>query len=855
MSNKQPKKNGRGYESRLSLEMVNLINETKSDIEKEYPSLYLTGHLFFMTALDIEGCFLYEALTTALSKNDIEWIHDELQKEVESETLSVVKPGSTISYSEDFIKLLTNANIESKTLKHKTITSDHVLLAFLHDDSNKDDALYEILLKKGITYDKAKNAVKDLEKKIAENVDDNEQAATSIEPINMLQNFISSISDNKAVTYTIGLDMGGGDDSTFTSFNIGSPYGNDDKVSKKKKNEGIEFCYELVALSKKDSEKFIGKKEIVDSIVNTMARKKQSNVVLVGESGVGKTALIKHMAKSIANNELSEFFAKKIYRIDFSEIVAGTQFRGVFETKVKNLVEEMENQKDAIAFIDNMQDILASDSRGDDISGVLSSILNNESLKLIIAITKKGYKTLMDKYKSIAKKFQRIDLEPSTIDETVKILSGLKGEYEKYHNVKYPKDFAVTFTALASRYLNDKCLPISAINLMDETGASKKMTILRTLSPVKKELSELEKKVKKEYGKNKIEDLNSSIDDKRTALAKQTKELEKAVITEEDIFKTVSKMSGIPTSKITLSEKKTLKSMDDSVRQVVIGQDEAIEKMCRIIKRSKMGLAPDNKPIGSFLCIGGTGCGKTLIAKTIAKEVFGDEKYLVRFDMSEYSDETSVNKLIGSSAGYVGYSEGGLLTEAVKNRKYAVVLFDEIEKANEKVFNLFLQVLDEGCLTDNVGEKVDFKNTIIIMTSNVGVKDATLNAGIGFNVDNKKNRKNIIEKSLRTKFAPEFLNRLNDIIYFNDLTDDNLKTIIRLETDKLIERLRKINLNGKYGNKTVDFIFEAIKGQKEYGARPITRAIQDNIENKITDMLLDDDYEKNYIFDFDKLIN
>ena len=296
-------------------------------------------------------------------------------------------------------------------------------------------------------------------------------------------------------------------------------------------------------------------------------------------------------------------------------------------------------------------------------------------------------------------------------------------------------------------------------------------------------------------------------------------------------------MSNIPIAKISLSEKIALKNIDDSVKKVVIGQDEAIEKICKIIKRNKMGLAPDNKPIGSFLCVGGTGCGKTLMAKTIAKEVFGDEKYLVRFDMSEYSDETSVNKLIGSSAGYVGYTEGGLLTEAVKNQKYAVVL------------------LDEGCLTDNMGDRVDFKNTIIIMTSNVGVKDATLNNGIGFNVDNAQNRKNIIEKSLKSKFAPEFLNRLNDVIYFNDLTDDNLKDIIKLEINKLIGRLHKINFDGKYGDKTIDFIYEVIKQQKEYGARPIARAIQDNVENKITDLLLDNDYEKKYIFDFDKIIN
>lgn len=446
-------------------------------------------------------------------------------------------------------------------------------------------------------------------------------------------------------------------------------------------------------------------------------------------------------------------------------------------------------------------------------------------------------------------------MEQPQKNETVSILQGLKADYEKYHNVTYPKDVAETCTILAMRYLNDRCLPISAINLMDEVGAAKKLSLLKGRKPIEKELSTLTKKEKTKYSETNIEQLKKDIESKRDELAKYNASMEKAKIEEEDIFNTVSKMSNIPIAKISLSEKIALKNIDDSVKKVVIGQDEAIEKICKIIKRNKMGLAPDNKPIGSFLCVGGTGCGKTLMAKTIAKEVFGDEKYLVRFDMSEYSDETSVNKLIGSSAGYVGYTEGGLLTEAVKNQKYAVVLFDEIEKANDKVFNLFLQVLDEGCLTDNMGDRVDFKNTIIIMTSNVGVKDATLNNGIGFNVDNAQNRKNIIEKSLKSKFAPEFLNRLNDVIYFNDLTDDNLKDIIKLEINKLIGRLHKINFDGKYGDKTVDFIYEVIKQQKEYGARPIARAIQDNVENKITDLLLDNDYEKKYIFDFDKIIN
>ena len=855
MGNKQPKK--KNSKEKLSLEMLNLIEETEKDIMKEYPSLHITEHLFFLTALDIEGCFLYEALAQSMSRKEIERVHDQLKAIVETETLNAVKPKNAYTFSDDFSHLLDLASNESILAEEETITSDHLLLAFIKDKKYENDGFREILKKADITYDMVKEGSKEIAKKL-EAEDDVAMTAsygdTFQQLSDVIQNLVSNNNSDNVITYTIGLN---GENGSMIPLNGEDTmnYLSGGNSHRKKKKDEIDFCSEMVSLSKKSNDRFVGGDKIIDSIISTMAKKKESNVVLVGESGVGKTALIHHIAKCIANDDLPEFFAKRIYNINFPEMMSGTQFRGVFEGRIKTLVDELEKQKDSIAFIDNIQDLIVSDSRSDDFSGVVSGILNNENIKLIITTTPKGYKTLSDKYKSISKKFQKIVMEQPQKNETVSILQGLKADYEKYHNVTYPKDVAETCTILAMRYLNDRCLPISAINLMDEVGAAKKLSLLKGRKPIEKELSTLTKKEKTKYSETNIEQLKKDIESKRDELAKYNASMEKAKIEEEDIFNTVSKMSNIPIAKISLSEKITLKNIDDSVKKVVIGQDEAIEKICKIIKRNKMGLAPDNKPIGSFLCVGGTGCGKTLMAKTIAKEVFGDEKYLVRFDMSEYSDETSVNKLIGSSAGYVGYTEGGLLTEAVKNQKYAVVLFDEIEKANDKVFNLFLQVLDEGCLTDNMGDRVDFKNTIIIMTSNVGVKDATLNNGIGFNVDNAQNRKNIIEKSLKSKFAPEFLNRLNDVIYFNDLTDDNLKDIIKLEINKLIGRLHKINFDGKYGDKTIDFIYEVIKQQKEYGARPIARAIQDNVENKITDLLLDNDYGKKYIFDFDKIIN
>lgn len=840
MSNRQPKKKGNTYEDRLSLEMKNIIKEAKMGIKNEFPSLYLTEHLFFLTALDIEGSFLYEALATFLKEKDIMWLYDKLQEIIDKEILSVVKPGIEISYSDGFTQLLNDANAESKNLKCDSITSDHMLLAYLNRTDDNDEFL-KILAKKKVTFEKVKKASISIDEKLEGNTSNIEEHFS-----NFLRGIIGG-TNNNVISCTIGVD---GMDGTFNPISAFS-----EQTEAQKKNDGsIDFCEELVSISKKTNNTFIGRDEIIDTIVNTMAKKNQSNVILVGENGVGKTTIIKSIAKRISNGEMPEFFAKKIYSINASEIMAGTQFRGVFETRVNSLINGLEKEKDAIAFIDNVQDIVTSDMRSDEASGLINGLLNNDNISIIMAITPKGYKSLSDRYKSAVKKMQKINVEPSSIEDTIKILQGLKGDYEKYHEVRYTNNFAEICTKLSFRYLNDKFLPSSAINLMDEIGATVRTNVLRGQKNEMMELKVLERKLKSRYSENNAEELKQEIEKKKDEIAQYSNKFKNIPITEDDIFNTISKMSNIPISKISLSEKTVLKNIDASVRNVVIGQNEAIEKICRIIKRSKIGLSPSNKPIGSFLCVGNTGCGKTLMAKTIAKEVFGDEKYLVRFDMSEYSDETAVNKLIGSSAGYVGYSEGGLLTEAVKNKKYAVVLIDEIEKANDKIFNLFLQVLDEGFLTDNMGEKVDFKNTIIIMTSNIGVKEASISKGIGFTVDNVQNRKTTIEKALKNKFAPEFLNRLNDIIYFNDLTDDNIKEIIGLELNKLIGRLKNIKYDGVYGVKTVDPIFERVRKEKEFGARPIARAIQDMIENKITDMLLEKDYENNYKFNFDEIV-
>ena len=403
---------------------------------------------------------------------------------------------------------------------------------------------------------------------------------------------------------------------------------------------------------------------------------------------------------------------------------------------------------------------------------------------------------------------------------------------------------------MCNRYITEKQLPASAFDIIDELGSYKKLNCLDniTAKDILQQIHDLEV-VKDGYIKKDMmddaNDITNKINQFRDKLAKLQANINKRgaqTITMDDLYHVISEHTHIPINKISTSEKEELKHVSDTLKNVVVGQDEAIEIISRAIKRNKIGLSDSSRCRLSIMAIGPTGCGKTLIAKTLAKEIFGDEKYLVRFDMSEYADETSVNKLIGASAGYVGYTEGGLLTEAIKNKKYCVLLIDEIEKAHDKVYNLFLQILDEGFLTDNTGYKVDFRNTIIIMTSNVGAKKAANTKNIGFSSDDSQTKEDVLKKELKNKFPPEFLNRLDDIIFFNPLTDDNLKDIIKIELGYLQKRVDGIHYELKYTDDVVDVLFNAISGEKEYGARPIHRAIRDKIENKLTDMLIEEDY-------------
>ena len=490
-----------------------------------------------------------------------------------------------------------------------------------------------------------------------------------------------------------------------------------------------------------------------------------------------------------------------------------------------------------------------------DLSDVIGRILTEGDVRVIGTIPFKDYRNGIENNSALSTKLQKIIVEPSSKEETFEILKSNKGYYENFHHVKFDDACLLKAVKLAKRYITNNSLPDSAIDVIDLTGASISLNNEQSIS-----LKALKEKLKS-FDTEKKNAMNSGNFEKLDEIAKKESQLQKDIsdmkkiidndestwikVTEDDIADTVSAITTIPVSKLSDSNKTTILHIDEILKKDVIGQDEAINDISKAIKRSRAGFSDNNRCI-SLMLIGKSGVGKTLIAKKLAENVFGDEKALVRFDMSEYQDKTSVNKLLGSSAGYVGYENGGLLTEAVKNKPYCVLLFDEIEKADESIYNVFLQLFDEGRLTDNNGTTVNFKNVIVIMTSNVGAKQASeLGNGVGFQSNEEENKKAIIEKSLKNKFNPEFLNRIDKIIHFNSLTDENIKAITALELDKLTNRVKENGVNLTYNSDVVDYVFKKAIREKEYGARPVMRIIQDNISDKIVDMVLESDNNQN----------
>lgn len=601
-------------------------------------------------------------------------------------------------------------------------------------------------------------------------------------------------------------------------------------------------------------DKLIGRDDILNNIIKVLSRRKKNNVILVGKPGVGKTSIGYKLAEMIDDGNVPEILnGKQVIMLDIMALLSGTHLRGMFEERVDGLFKELKNNPNYILFIDDMQNVIKNGSkdRDGDLSDVIGKILSEGDVRVIGTISFKNYRNGIENNSALSTKLQKIIVEPSTKEETFEILKHNKSYYENFHHVKFNDEILHKTITLAKRYITNNNLPDSAIDVIDLTGASISLNNRqeKTIKKIKEKLSDMNEEKIKAMNKGDFEKLDE-ISKKESKLNKELSDIKTEInndestwieATEDNIAETVSTMTNIPISKLKASEKDTILHISDILKNDVIGQDEAIEEISKAIKRARAGFSDKSKVMATFLYIGGSGVGKTLISKKLAEHIFGSEDCLVRFDMSEYQDKTSVNKLIGSSAGYVGYENGGLLTEAIKNKPYCVLLFDEIEKADESIYNLFLQLFDEGRLTDNNGTTVNFKNVIVIMTSNIGVKKANeLGGGIGFTSgeDSEKNKRSIIEKSLKSKFNPEFLNRIDKIINFNSLTNENIHSIVGMELNKLCNRVKENNITLKYDDKIVEYVYKQAISQKEYGARPIMRIIQDNISDKVVDLVL-----------------
>ena len=618
------------------------------------------------------------------------------------------------------------------------------------------------------------------------------------------------------------------------------------------------FAKDLVKLAEEGKlDPVVGRDREITRIAQILSRRKKNNPIIIGEPGCGKTAIVEGLALKILNGDCPRnLMDKRIMSLDMTSIVAGTKYRGQFEERMKVIIEELQAAPNIILFIDEIHQIVgAGNSSGSlDASNIFKPALARGEIQCIGATTLDEYRKNFEKDGALERRFQKVIVDPSTKEETLQILINVKEKYENYHKVTYTDEVLKLCVDLAERYITDREFPDKAFDIIDEVGARSQVDVKvpQIVEDLKTQAQDI-KKQKIEVVKSQNYELAADLRDKETKildkLEQEKKKFEVDLLTKkkevsvELVYEVVSNMTKIPVSKMNSDETNKLSSLDNNLASKVIGQTEAVSKIAKAIRRNRLGIKDPNKPIGSFIFLGSTGVGKTYLAKQLAKEIFGSEENLIRVDMSEFQEKHSISRLIGSPPGYVGYDEGGQLTEQVKNKPYSVILFDEIEKANKDVFSTLLQVLDDGHLTDGLGRKINFKNCVIIMTSNLGVKKfQDFGTGVGFKTSSnsyieEEQKRDLLKKELQKFFAPEFLNRIDEIIVFNTLKEEEIKQIVKLEIDKLTNRLKGLNYNISCDEKVLELISK-VGFDETYGARPIKRAIQDKIEDFISEEVL-----------------
>lgn len=602
----------------------------------------------------------------------------------------------------------------------------------------------------------------------------------------------------------------------------------------------------------------VGREEEIERVSQILSRRKKNNPILIGEPGVGKTAIVEGLALRIVQRKVSRvLFDKRVISLDLAALVAGTKYRGQFEERMKAIMNELEKNRDVILFIDEIHTIVgAGGASGSlDASNIFKPALARGDLQCIGASTLDEYRMYIEKDGALDRRFQKVLVEPPSVDETITILNNIRSKYEDFHNVTYDQQAIEACVKLSDRYMTDRLLPDKAIDVMDEVGARvhlKNINVPQNILDLEKKIEDIKQEKNKVVKSQRFEEA-AALRDKEKRLGE---ELERAKaeweeeskhkrypIHEEHIAEVISMMTGIPVMRMVEAESQKLRRMGEDLKGAVIGQDEAILKVVKAIQRNRVGLKDPKKPIGSFIFLGPTGVGKTELARALARYMFDSEDALIRVDMSEYMEKFSVSRLIGAPPGYVGYEEGGQLTEKVRRKPYSVVLLDEIEKAHPDIFNILLQVLDDGQLTDGLGRKVDFKNTLIIMTSNIGVRQLKdFGAGVGFTTSAKADNmeeisRGVIEKALKRTFAPEFLNRIDDVIIFNSLTEEHIGQIIDIIMKDVLKRLNNLGFTLELTSNAKKFIAE--KGyDQQFGARPLHRAIQKYLEDPLAEEIL-----------------
>jgi len=719
--------------------------------------------------------------------------------------------------------------LEAKSLRNSSISTGHLLLCIL---KNENDPTTKLLNKLKIDYETAKDL------------------------------FLNMMSDQRTDHFIENLPKSetyGGDASGDAASREGG-FTSTNKPAKKSKTPVLDnFGRDLTEMAEEGKlDPVVGREKEIERVSQILSRRKKNNPLLIGEPGVGKSAIAEGLALRIIQKKVSRIlYGKRVVTLDLASLVAGTKYRGQFEERMKAVMNELEKNDDIILFIDEIHTIVgAGGATGSlDASNMFKPALARGEIQCIGATTLDEYRQYIEKDGALERRFQKVIVEPTSVEETITILNNIKGKYEDHHNVIYTPEAIEACVTLTNRYMSERFLPDKAIDALDEVGSRVHITnidVPKQILDLERQLEEVRELKNSVVKRQKYEEAAKLRDDekrieKELAIAQEQWEEESKTnriqVTEDNVADVVSMMTGIPVNRIAQTESNKLAKLPELIKGKVIGQDEAVNKIAKSIQRNRAGLKDPNRPIGSFIFLGQTGVGKTQLAKVIARELFDSEDALIRIDMSEYMEKFAISRLVGAPPGYVGYEEGGQLTEKVRRKPYSVVLLDEIEKAHPDVFNMMLQVLDDGFLTDSLGRKIDFRNTIIIMTSNIGARQLKdFGQGVGFGTSAKLSQaedhaKGVIENALKKAFAPEFLNRIDDVVVFNALEKEHIDQIINIELEKLYKRILDLGYTLKLSEKAINFI--ADKGfDKQFGARPLKRAIQKYVEDALAEEII-----------------